>query len=174
MFCVNDTVFYGPQGVCKITEIKKITLCGKSEEYYILKPVYQSRSTFYIPLANQELTEKMHKVLSKDEIEELIDAMPQEDTLWIEDDAVRKEMYNKIIASGNRRKIAGIIKTLYLEQAKRQEEGKRLKQKDEQILARAEELLYHEFALVLDISPEQVVPLLQKKMDIEFTKEKDA
>ncbi len=166
MFKVCDKVFYGAHGVCEILEIKSCSIAGEVKEYYILKPVYQPHSTLYVPVTNQALTSKMHPLLSREEIEELINTMPQEETLWLEDDTLRKETYNKILAGGERKKIVQIIKTLYLEQSIRHSLGKRLRQSDEQILGRAEDLLYHEFALVLNISPDQVLPLLQRKIEL--------
>ena len=167
MFQINDTVSYGTQGVCTVTGIEKMNLAGKTEEYYVLKPVYQTHSTIYVPLSNDALVEKMRRVLSREETEELIRTIPDEETIWIDDELERKEKYNQIINSGDRKKIAGLIKTLYFEQTRRQSSGKRLRQSDEQLFKRAENLLYSELALVLDIKPDQVVPFLNEQIGID-------
>ena len=174
MFQINDTVSYGTQGVCTVSAIQKINLSGKTEEYYILKPIYQTHSTIYVPVANEALVAKMRRILSREEISELIRIMPDEDTIWIENDTERKEKYQQIISSGNRQKIVQLIKTLYLEQSKRMAAGKRLRQSDEQLFKRAENLLYSEFALVLDIKPEQVVPFLHEQIGIDALTNKKA
>lgn len=174
MFQVNDTVSYGTQGVCTVKEIKKMNLSGRQEDYYVLKPVYQTHSTIYVPVANEVLVAKMRRVLSREEIGELIRVMPDEDTIWIENDAERKEKYQQILSSGNRQKLVQLIKTLYLEQSKRASAGKRLRQSDEQLFKRAENLLYSEFALVLDIRPEQVVPFLHEQIGIDALTNKKA
>lgn len=174
MFQINDTVSYGTQGVCTVSGIKKMNLSGKQEDYYILKPIYQTHSTIYVPVSNEALVAKMRRVISREEIQELIRIMPDEDTIWIENDAERKEKYQQIISSGNRQKLVQLIKTLYLEQSKRQNAGKRLRQSDEQLFKRAENLLYSEFALVLDIKPEQVVPFLHEQIGIDALTNKKA
>lgn len=167
MFQINDTVSYGTQGVCTVIGIEKLALYSSPEEYYILQPVYQTGSKIYVPVGNKTLTDKMRRILSKDEIRELIRVMPDGDTIWIENDAERKEKYQQIIASGDRRKIAQLIKTLYLQQSERQKNGKRLRQSDEILFKRAETLLYNEFALVLDIKHDQVVPFLHEQIGFE-------
>lgn len=174
MFQINDTVSYSTQGVCVIKEIKQMNLSGKTENYYVLKPIYSSNSTIYVPIANENLTAKMRRILSRDEIKELIKAMPDEETVWIENDAERKEKYQQIISSSDHKKLVGLIKTLYLEQSRRSKEGKRLRQSDEQLFKRAEAMLYGEFALVLDISPDQVIPFLHNEIGIESLQSKKA
>ena len=172
MFQINDTVSYGTQGVCTITKIEKMNLLGKAEEYFVLEPIFQSGSKIYVPLSNPALLEKMRRVLSRQEIEELIKVMPDDETIWIKNDAERKEKFGQIISSGESKKIAQIIKTLYLEQCERQKNGKRLRQSDEALLNRAETILYNEFALVLNIKPEQVVPFLHEQIGIDTLNKK--
>ncbi len=167
MFKVGDTVSYGTQGACRITSIEKLSLAGTPQEYYILSPEFQQGSKIYVPKANGELTAKIRKILSKEEIFELIKLMPDDDTIWIENDAERTEKYRNIIASGDRRKIAQLIKTFYLEQQNRQKNGRRLRQSDEQLFRRAENVLHSEFALVLNITIEQFVPFLHNQIDPE-------
>lgn len=167
MFRVGDTVSYSTQGVCRIIAIERLKLTDKSEEYYVLKPIYQEASKIYIPINNDKLTAKMRRVLSKAEIIELIKVMPDSEAAWIDNDIERKEKYSEILSSGDRRRIAALIKALYLKQNERRNSGKRLRQSDEAILSRAQALLYDEFALVLDIKPDQVVPFLNEQIGID-------
>lgn len=167
MFQVNDTVSYSTQGVCKIVAIEKLKLTGKLEGYYVLKPIYQEGSKIYVPVSNERLTSKMRRVLSREEITELIKIMPDSEAAWISNDAERHEKYQAILSSGDRHQIAALIKTLYLKQNEKKQSGKRLRQSDEQILKRAQSILYEEFALVLNIKPEQVIPFLHEQIGIE-------
>ena len=45
MFQPGDIVSYGTNGVCTITEKKRIRLAGQSCDCFILKPVYDSSMT---------------------------------------------------------------------------------------------------------------------------------
>ena len=170
MFSVNDTVSYGTHGVCKIIGVKKLKLVKETEEYYILKHLYKDVSKIYVPIKNEALTSKMRRVLSKDEINELIRVMPDNEIIWIENDNERREKYQEILESGNRKEIAALIKTLYQRKNEYKDRKRRLRQSDELILTRAQALLYDEFALVLNIKPEQVIPFLRRKIEIETLK----
>ena len=54
MFKANETILYGNEGVCKIVDIMKRNFKGKEVEYYVLKSVYGSGTTIYVPTYNQE------------------------------------------------------------------------------------------------------------------------
>ena len=167
MYAVNDTILYGLNGACIITDIAKRNISGSIIEYYVLQPVYNNASTIYVPMKNEKLTAKMRRVLSAEEIHGLIQAMPDEDSLWIENENDRKEAYREILSAGDRMKLVRLIKALYLHQEKLQGIGRRLHMSDERFLKDAERLLYDEFALVLNIKPEQVLPFILEQIDVE-------
>lgn len=160
MFQVNDIVLYSSSGVCKITEITQKEIGNQKIDYYVLKPVYENRSTVFVPTKNEALLAKMRRLLSKEEIYALIREMPEEELIWIEDDAERKEEYRKLLLEGDRRQLVKLIKTLYLHQQKRLEAGKRVHIADSQFLREAEEALYNEFAYVLGLKREEVLPFI--------------
>ena len=116
MFQVNDTILYGADGVCVIREIAKRTFSGRTQEYYVLEPIYGNQSTIYVPTHSEKLLAKMRRVLSAEEIYEMIRGMPGDELLWIEDENERKHAYGEIIRSGNRKAMIRLIKTLYLRQ----------------------------------------------------------
>ena len=60
---INDTVFYGSEGVCRIVDIVKRRFQGQTEEYYVLQPVYNENSTIYVPIRNEALIGKMRRSL---------------------------------------------------------------------------------------------------------------
>ena len=93
MFKVNDTIIYGSEGVCQIMGIEEKNFGGAVKSYYIVKPLYSNSSTIFIPLDSEILTAKMHRMLSREEIEELIDSLPNETIEWIPNDRERKNAY---------------------------------------------------------------------------------
>ena len=111
MFKVNDTIMYGTQGVCKIIEITEKDFMGAKKEYYVLKPVNDKGATLFAPV-NVKANNKMRKILSKEEVYELIAKMPQEETCWVQGDNLRKETYKKIISNGDHTELIRLIKTL--------------------------------------------------------------
>ena len=97
MFQTGDTILYGTHGVCTIQSIEEMNFSGTKQEYYILSPVYNKASTVYVPVHNEKLTAKMNRILSADEIYELIRSMPDEKTIWIENETARKERFQQIV-----------------------------------------------------------------------------
>ena len=136
---------------CKITDLTKRSFANKVVEYYVLKPVYNEHSIVYIPIDNEELVSKIKRILSVEDIHELIRTLPNEDYCWIENDNQRKEKYREIIKSGNRKELMKMIRTLYLYQQELKKDGKKIHAADDKFFKDAEKVLYDEFAYVLDI-----------------------
>ena len=166
MIQINDTILYGSEGVCTVTDIVEQNFGGKSARYYVLKPVYNNTSTIYVPVDNEALTAKMRQVLSAAEIYELIRAIPNESSMWIEDEAERKEIYREILQRGDRMEMLRMIKALYDHREVQRTKGKHLHTADEHFFKEAEKILYNEFALVLQIRPDQVVPFILQQVEL--------
>ena len=51
MFSIGQYVVCGNKGVCTVEQITTLDISGvdKAKMYYILKPVYASTSTVYVP-----------------------------------------------------------------------------------------------------------------------------
>ena len=159
MFKVNDYVVYGLTGVCQIVDIQTDTLINDEEnEFYVLKPVFSDNMTIKIPVNNYHA--KMRKAISKDEVQALIASMPEQETVWIDDNRERTESFKGALRTGKSEEWVRIIKTIYLEKAERVAAGKKLSKADEDIFYAAEKQLYEEFAIALGITPDDVVPYI--------------
>lgn len=162
MYSVNDTVMYSSYGVCMISAIEERDFSGEKLEYYVLRPVGDSKNTFYVPVKNEKLTAQMRKVITKDEIDSLLRIMPDDNDIWIEDENQRREEYRRIIREGDRKELVMLIKTLYLYQKSRRDQRKKLHSADEHFLKDAESMLYDEFAFVLGIEKDKVVDYIRE------------
>lgn len=109
----------------------------------------------------------MRKVLSPEEIYHIVKEMPDENLIWIEDENCGLKEYKEILLKGEHREIIKLIKTLYLHKQEQLKIGKNLHKVDERFLKDAEKLLYDEFAYVLKIKPEQVLPFIQEQIHVE-------
>lgn len=152
MFQVNDVIIYGGQGVCKIIGTEEKTVSGKKKTYFVLKPVSDKSATIFAPTDNALVMKKMRRLLTKDEIHRLIDAMRAEEGIWVEDDSERKELYKNILAKGDQLELIRMSKAIYIHKKEREAEGKRLHMSDERFLRDAEQILYSEFQYVLNIT----------------------
>jgi CarD family transcriptional regulator len=164
---VGNAIMYGSQGAFRILEITKKDLDGKAIEYYVLQPVIDDKSITFVPVHNEAATAKMRRVLSVDEIYSLIKAMPDENTIWIEDERTRRERYGEILSHGDRTELVRLIKTLYFHQQEQRTNGRKLHVVDERLMKSAERILYGEFAHVLRIKPEQVLPFITEQLSVD-------
>lgn len=156
MFCVNDTVVYGSNGVCKITDITDRPVAGKTSKYYELTPVYMNNSTFLVPVENENLTAKMLSLLSESEVKSLLDSVKNADTFWIDNDNERVKKCREIISGCDHAQLLSLIKSLYVHKKEKADAGKKFHIVDERLLKDATKLLFDEFAFVLGITPEEV------------------
>lgn len=100
MYSVGQTVLYGTNGVCSITDITTKRVGKVSLEYYVLKPICSNTSTLFVPTHNEQLVSKIRYVLSEDEIRSILDDLP-ECGEWNDNKAERAEIFKKVISKGN-------------------------------------------------------------------------
>lgn len=160
MFKVNDYVVYGSTGVCQITDIRQDEYSINDEtEYYILKPVYNDKNmTIKLPVNNPNIA--MRPILTKDEALSLIMAIPEMETIWIDDNRERSKHFKAILRTRESEGWVKLVKTLYLEKDAPSETGKTLTKTDEDIMNIAEKHLNEELAIALNISPDEVIPYI--------------
>lgn len=157
MFKVNDYVMYSSIGVCQIINIRKEKNIDDMEtEYYILQPAYNNLNmTIKIPVNNPKVF--IREVITKDDVLSLIASMPEKKIIWINDDRERSRNFKAILETGESEEWAKLIKTIYLVKQEKAGLGKKLMKTDEEVMKIAEKNLYEEFALALNISPDEVV-----------------
>ena len=152
MFKVDDVIIYGTQGVCRIVDIEEKALSGVKKNYFVLKPVNDIGPTIFAPTDNENILKKMRKLLTEEEINKLIDSMPDGKTAWIDNVNERKECYKNLLASGDHSALIQMIKAIYAHKKEREAVGKRLHVMDEHFFKDAEQILYNEFQYVLNLS----------------------
>ncbi len=162
MFKQGDTVIYGSHGLCCVTDVREESFGPVRQTYYVLQPKKDMRSTFYCPVAHEE---RLHALLTKEEVERLIREMPLTETAWEEEESVRRERFLTMLKSGDRAEAVRLVKTLYQQRCVRAAQGKRLHLADERIMQEAERLLYEEIAYVMEISPDEVVAYIEKTLE---------
>ena len=160
MFKINDYVVYGSMGVHKITDIQKADRAFSDESgcYYVLHPVYNDNITIKIPVRKQNVF--LRSVITQDDVLSLIASMPEKEIIAIEDERQRYYMLKTALKTGNNEERIKIIKTLYLEKKKKIAVNKKLTKLDEDIINTAEKQLHEEFAIALNITPDEVLPYI--------------
>ncbi|MDO4743270.1 MAG: CarD family transcriptional regulator [bacterium] len=164
MFAVSDRVNYGANGVCEIADIVEKNFCGQVVKYFVLRPVFSVNAQIFVPVENKELTSKMLQVLSKNEVESLVNALPVKPDKWTNDNSNLGERFRQAVGSGDRLCLAKLIETISVRRKELATEGKRLRMSDEKIMNDAKKLLYNEIAYVLKIDPDQVVEYIESQI----------
>lgn len=164
MFEKGDFIVYGSNGVCEVKDITTINMEGVSKDrlYYILSPRHRKDSKIFTPVDSEKTV--MRAVLTKEEADELINGIPEIEELWVSNDKMREEKNKETMRSCDCRDWIKIIKTLYLRKQERIAQGKKTTTMDEKYLRLAEENLYSELSLVLDIPKEDMEEYITKRM----------
>ena len=162
MFEKDQLIMCGGHGVCRVVDVtgNPIDRLDKVRKYYVLEPVFEKGSTVYTPVDNDKVI--MRRIMNKEEAEELVDKITQINTVWIQEEKNREQMYKEAIRTYDCQSLVQIIKTLYLRKQDRLKEGKKVLSSDEQYLRKAEELLYSEMSLALSIPREEVEAYITK------------
>lgn len=165
MFGIGEKLVCGNKGVCVVENITTLNISGvdKEREYYILKPLYMAGSTVYVPVDSPK--ESMRGVLTREEAEELIAKIPEISLLTITNDKLSEQIYKECLKTNSCEELVRIIKTIYLRKQKRIEAGRKITAVDAKYFHIAEENLYGELAVALDLSRSEVEGYITAAID---------
>lgn len=159
---VNDVVIHKRDGVCRISELKEMNLTGEDRLYYVLVPVYDKDSKIYVP-ADQD-TDNLREPLSVDEINEMIEDLPEQKSAWIENEKTRQREYTHVLDQGSMGDVLRIISALTKKRSSRIRAGRKFHASDERLLNDARRILHGEFAFTLHIKPDDVPDYIETKL----------
>ncbi len=165
MHKIGEDVLYGGGGVMKIVDIREETVGDAARRYYVLSTVgASSGSLTFVPTDNKKLIEQMRPLLTKEEIFAIIhtiDALPAIE--WVRDNRVRSERFKTILDSGDRSAVLSMMHTIREMGKLRLAEGKKNYLSDENMLKKAEKLIYSEFSIVLGIPEGEIPDFIEKE-----------
>ena len=156
MFCVDEYVVYGSEGVCKVESIGHPDISGldATKEYYTLLPVYHSGKIYtptdsHIPMRNAITKEKAHLLI--DDIENV------GFTLDVPRDAKQAAQYYKdLVRTYKCENLISIVKYVTKKQHKLSQIKKNLPAVDQKFLKIAQDMLCGELSFALDKDPQEV------------------
>ena len=156
MFKINEVVVYGTTGVCRYDGVSEMKLGREVKQYHVFTPVAQGGSTVFIPTDNDLLLQRVHPLLTKVQIDEIIESMPADKEVWCNDANGRMRLYADLLKSGDRGRILLAVRTLLVRRRELSAKGRKLHITDERALRDAQRLLYDEFSYVLGIPADKV------------------
>ena len=165
MFEIGDYIIYGNNGVCKVIEIGPIQISENSTDklYYTLEPVYERGSKVYTPVGNKKVL--MRAVISKDEALELIDNIP---TIEVDKDLPDKQREKEIkesLRSIDCEEWIKVLKVLHHRKKERHANDKKMTSSDEKFMQEAEDCLYGELSISLDLEKEEIEGFVMNRLE---------
>lgn len=162
MFDVGDFIIYGTNGVCKVSSVGKLSISNDDKLYYTLVPIYSKASTVYTPVDNEKVV--MRRLISKEEAKELVENINSVETIPVDDEKKREECYKHALRTCECTEWVKLIRTSYLRIQDRRNNGKKVINSDEKYLKAAEDYLYGELAIALDMDKDKVRDYIVEKV----------
>ena len=165
VFIKGEYVVSGSKGVCVVEEVTTLDISGvdKKREYSILKPVYMAGSTVYVPVDTAEGS--MRRVMDRETVQQLINGMADIAPIAATNDKLLEQEYRSCMKSNRCEEVLKVIKTIYLRKQKRLAAGRKVTAVDAKYFRIAEENLYGELAISLDMSRAEVERYITAELD---------
>ena len=165
MYEIGNQVLYGIHGICTVTAIERMRFGKEKAQYYCLEPLDQPGAKFFVPVENAAAVSKLRRLLSREELLELLHSEEVRNYPWIADENQRKLRFRELIGSGDRAQLMGMIGTLHRHKKAQREAGRKFHQSDENFLNDAQKLLNAEFALVFGLEPKSVSSFILRELE---------
>jgi len=165
MYQIGDLVFYGSEGICRVEEIGIPALAGLrgGKEHYTMAPLFRNYKV-YVPV---DAKVYMRPAMTREQALELIDHIPQicpehcEGKSW----RFQGEHYHAYMESHNSEDLVRLLKTVHAREQTANRSGKRVSQMDERYRKRAQDMLYGELSVALNIPLEEVDAFICRRLD---------
>ncbi len=161
MYAVGEKIIYGENGVCTVSKIAPLDMSGASEKklFYHLKPLIGS-GQYFAPVDTGAF---MRPLISRDEAEALIDAIPSIEPAVCHDnrfnhvDAFYKELFRQHSCEA----LVAIVKGLRL----RMSEKKTKSSRAEITMKRAKDILHGELSVALGMEVSEVESYIRTRVE---------
>ena len=157
---IGDYVLYGFSGSCQVVEIGSLPFGGPDKIYYSLKPVYDARSTIYVPVSRED--EIARKVITKKEAEEILKIVTSDAP---DEHIFEKDTCEQVLKSGDNVEVSKVIKQLRILRKENRKNHKGLNISEERILRDAERIFFSEIATAFDMTMEDTMAEFSAKLD---------
>lgn len=141
------------------TEIMESSLGSSAgRKCYILRPLHDQSCKIMTPVDNQKVI--MRNLISPEETKQLLDDIPQIETLPEQSARQQEISYSKALHSGSCREWLCLVKTLNQRIESRRQKGKKVTATDDRYFKAATEKLVEEFSVVLKMDEVEAKDLL--------------
>lgn len=156
MYNIGDFVVY-KRDTCKVVDIKEKYY--KELDYYVLEPINDVSLKVQIPVNNKFIRD----IITKKELENILNNIPKVDIIKTDNKLIENE-YKKLINFGDYNDLIKIIKTTYLRNKDREDEKRKISDKDKFYFDKAEKYLYTEFSIALNMTYDETKEYIVDKV----------
>ena len=164
MFQIGNKVIYGAHGVCDIVEQEQRVVDRKTVTYLVLEPAGQGNARYLVPTHNAAAMGKLRHLLSREELESILQSEEVRADGWIREENQRKQMYRELISSADCGRLLCMVRTLYAHKASQAALGRKCHISDESFLRDAERILASEVSVILGLDLEQAKNYIKENL----------
>lgn len=148
-----------------VEDVTTLDIAGvdKKREYYILKPVYVPASTVYVPV--DAAHNSLRRALNREEADRLIREIPGIPLITITNDKLLEQEYKGCLHANDCTGLIRIIKTIYQRKLSRLAAGRKITAVDARYSRMAEDNLYGELSIALQIPRSEVESTIVRMLD---------
>ncbi len=156
MFNIGDLLFYGTNGVCRVSEICSSPFdSSDTRSFYKLTPISDHSSlVIYTPVDNTQVI--IRSLISKEEAEALVSRLSAIEKITVAIEKYRKDAYREAIRDGMPEGFVRIIKTVRERREKFRRTRRRVPDLDNDFEHTAKTCLYSELSVVLGLCREEI------------------
>ena len=161
MYSIGEIIVYGSTGVCRVTDISQQADSGRL--YYTLKPLFQA-CMISAPVGSDKVF--MRPVITRDEALSLIDGIPAVEVEAFHSRVTRQlsEHYEAALKRHSCGDLVRLTMSIRKKKAQAEAQKKKLGAVDERYMKRAEELLFGELSVALDIPRDAVADFIAQRV----------
>ncbi len=167
MYQAGDLILYGSTGVCRVVDIvtKQMNRADPERQYYILAPLYQS-GTIITPVDNTKVF--IRPVITRDEALKLIDQIPsiQAEAYHNQNLQQLENHYKSQMEDHECLSLLRLTMSTYRKKLEREQAKLKFGAVDRRYMERAENLLYGELAVALDIAKDNVQEFIAQRLSL--------
>lgn len=167
MYQIGELILYGGTGVCRVVDVvaKRFSRAEPEKLYYVLRPLYSS-GTITTPVENGKVFTR--PVISRDEAIALIDTIPSIHAEAYHNSNLQQleSHYRSELESHDCHDLLRLTMSTYQKKVEREKAKLKFGAVDRRYMERAENLLFGELAVALDIEKDSVQSFIEDRLQI--------
>lgn len=154
---VGEFVHYGGTGICQVMRVENMPFPDAQHMRLCceLKPISNGAMVILVPLDNETLCAKMRPLLTKENIENMLQAAHNQPSIWIDDRKKRSAEFRRMLSVGDAPTLLQMLRSIELQQTALRALKKKLPATDIAVQKEAYRIVGEELTYALGISDEE-------------------